>query len=527
MKKMKPLPAAINRFSLAKVLRFIFTRAFFFGSLVVMQALLLFLTTADYFDFSGGIYAFSLIFNLTITLYLVSTKDNPAYKMAWLFFIFLIPPTGGLIYLYSRLRHLPRRTTRQQDIFNHRVLTALRQDERIWRKIQTLPATIKQQFVYAHAQTQAPVYDQTTTTYFPSGELFFADLKKRLQQAHKYIFLEFFIIRDEDSMWTEILAILKAKVKEGVEVRLMYDDMGSLLSLPSNFVKQMAKHGINTRSFNRFRPFLQMRANNRDHRKIVVIDGKTAYVGGVNLADEYINRKLRFGFWKDAVVKLEGAATWSLTLFFLQMWNSIKQTDLDLNHYQTVLLSPVNSAHLGLVLPFVDEPQGNDFVAENIYLNLITKAKERLWLMTPYLVIDNEMFTALVLAAKNGVDVRLIVPSVPDKWYVHSLSSAFYAGLLEAGVKIYEYLPGFIHAKTIIADGEVGVVGTINLDYRSFYLHFEAGILMYQTPALAQLQEDFEQTFNECQLVALETVREVKFSTRVLRSVLRLVAPLF
>jgi cardiolipin synthase len=325
-------------------------------------------------------------------------------------------------------------------------------------------------------------------------------------------------------MWDEILAILQQKVKAGLQVRILYDDFGSMTSLPSNFSQHLVKLGIKAQAFNRVRPYIQTQVNNRDHRKIVIIDGHIGYVGGINLADEYINLTHPFGLWKDAAIRLNGQAVWSLTLLFLQMWNTKKQEDFDFSRYHFDPKYAVASD--GLIQPFGDEPQGNEFVCENVYLNLINKAQEKVYLMSPYLVIDNELMVALTLAAKNGVDVRLIVPGIPDKWYVRFLAQAFYAVLIEHQVKVYEYTPGFIHSKTILADDHTGVVGTINLDYRSFYLHYECGVLMYKTQALKQLSIDFKQTFAQSHRLELNTVQEVHFSNRVLRSLLRLIAPL-
>ena len=276
--------------------------------------------------------------------------------------------------------------------------------------------------------------------------------------------------------------------------------------------------------FNRLRSFLQTKVNNRDHRKIVVIDGVTSYLGGINLADEYINVIHPYGHWKDMAVRLKGEASWSVTVLFLQMWNATFQSDLDFNYF---LPPKTKFEDDGIVQPFGSEPQGNEYVSASVYFNLITKAKNKIVITSPYLVLNHELLTALCLAAKNGIEVIIVVPSHYDKWYVRLLSQAFYVNLLEAGVKIYEYLPGFIHGKTILVDDEIGVVGSINLDFRSLFLLFEAGVLMYKTAALKQLQTDLDNIITESSLVPLSRVNEVRWHTHVVRSILRLVAPLF
>lgn len=509
------------RFSLTKLIGLVFTRAFFFTLLIVIQACFLLVVTLNVIPFSTQVYFLFLFTNVLFSLYVISTRDNPAYKLGWLFIIFIFPPAGALIYLYAKSHQLPQKKTRQYALLHKRLAIKQEQNEELSTRLAHLNSHIRCQFHYLNKRGAATAYTNTQTQYLATGEDFFTDLKEQLKLAKKYIFLEYFIVR-EGQMWNEILRILATKAKNGVEVRLLYDDLGSIL-LPNNFPRRMQKLNIQARCFNRFRPFIQTKVNNRDHRKIAVIDGVTSYLGGINIADEYINIIKPYGHWKDMAVRLKGEASWSLSLMFLHMWNSTYLSDDNFEQYQP---TKGRFADDGIVQPFGSEPQGNENISEGVYFNLITKAKKSIVITTPYLVINHELLTALCLAAKNGIDTKIIVPSHYDKWYVRLLSQAFYPALIEAGVKIYEYLPGFIHGKTILVDDEFGVIGSINLDYRSLFLLFEAGVLMYKSKALDQLGEDLQTVLRESALIPLSRVNEVRLSTHIMRSMLRLLAPL-
>lgn len=327
-------------------------------------------------------------------------------------------------------------------------------------------------------------------------------------------------------MWNSILEILEEKVKQGVEVRLIYDDMGCMFTLPYQYDKKLREKGINACVFNPFAPVLNSGFNNRDHRKICVIDGYIGFNGGINLADEYINEYEKYGHWKDTAVILEGDAVWNLTVMFLSVWNYIHGTTEDYEKYRPNVYQKEKFSADGYIQPYMDSPLDDETVGENVYFNLINNAKDYVYITTPYLIIDNEMMTALSTAAKSGIDVRIITPYVPDKWYVHAVTRAHYEALTENGVKIYEYTPGFIHAKTFVVDDSYSVVGTINLDYRSLYLHFECGTWMYQTDCVMQMKEDFLKTLEVCQPVTLEDCRRVKWYRKIGRSILRIFAPL-
>ena len=329
-------------------------------------------------------------------------------------------------------------------------------------------------------------------------------------------------------MWNEILDILKEKAKEGVEVRFIYDDMGSVTRLPYKYEKSLEQFGIRCRVFNPLMPLLSIVMNHRDHRKITVIDGLVGFTGGFNLADEYINRTSPHGLWKDAAVKIEGEAVASFTAMFLQMWNTIKDSDTveDCKQYFLEEYPDYEEEGSGYVQPYCDTPLDHECVGENVYLNMIQNAKKYVYCFTPYLILDNETVEAFCLAAKSGIDVRIVTPNIPDKKMVFRLSQSYYKPLINAGVKIYQYTPGFIHSKCFLSDDKIAVCGTINLDYRSLYLHFECGCLLYHTRAVMQMKEDMEKTFRQSMEITKEFCDNTPFLRRVLQSILKLFAPL-
>ena len=342
------------------------------------------------------------------------------------------------------------------------------------------------QSTYISKTAGYPVYKNTAVRYFPLGEDNFAKLVEELNNANHFIFMEYFIIK-QGEMWDTILEIMERKAKEGVDVRLIYDDFGCSMWIPSRFIKDMKEKGIKVAAFNPIGPVFNLRQNNRDHRKITVIDGYVGFTGGINLADEYINKKSRFGHWK----------------------------------YQDMAFFSD-----GYIQPYGDTPVDNEIVGENIYLNMINKAKHYVYITTPYLIIDNEMVTALTLAAKSGIDVRIITPGIPDKKLVYLVTQSYYYQLIEAGVRIFQYTPGFIHAKTVVVDDKVATVGTINFDYRSLYLHFECGVWMFNCSSIYEIKEDYMDTLAKCDEVTKEKIRETSRLKLFGQSLLRLVAPL-
>lgn len=483
---------------------------------------------SDYFIYVNTILR---ILSIAVTIYIFNRPGNPEYKLAWVIPILIFPLFGGLLYILYRLqasiKHLRLRLLAileaTQPLLEQKpeTLEALRRESRC----------AAAQADYLLRDAGYPVYENTTTEYLSTGEIKFARLKDELSKAKHYIFLEYFIIQ-EGIMWNSVLEILEEKVKKGVEVRLLFDGMGCLTTLPADYERELQKKGIQCKVFNPFVPVLSTVYNNRDHRKIAVIDGHTAFTGGINLADEYINAYVKYGHWKDSSILVKGEGVWSFTLMFLQMWHCDNPAPLcalpreDFERYRPYYHHAEAFVSEGFVLPYGDSPMDNEPVGENVYLNLIYGAKDYLYITTPYLIMDSELKHALCLAAKRGVDVKIITPFIPDKVLVHMTTRAGYQDLIEAGICIYEYLPGFIHSKTVACDDETATVGTINFDFRSLFLHFECGVWMYRTKALWQVKEDFLKTLESCQEVTLEDCKRVPVYKRLFCSVLRLFSPL-
>ena len=506
-----------------KILRFITQRVVITALLIVLQALLLFGFIWKLDNYFVYFYAGSVLLSLLITLGIINSKSNPAYKIAWLIPILLFPVFGGLIYLLFGSDRTGRYLRKKLQGIGTEMDNVIGEAYRRSGAEQLPPDAANQSRYISHC-AYCPPYQNTTTEYLPLGEVKFERMVEELKKAKHYIFLEYFIIQ-EGKMWNTILDILRQKAAEGVDVRVIYDDMGCIMILPTGYDKTLEQMGIKCRIFNPFVPILSSRFNTRDHRKICVIDGNVGFTGGINLADEYINAYEKHGHWKDTSILLKGEAVFNLTVMFLSMWDYLDgttgKTDYS-RYYPTVW----DENAKGYVQPFADNPLDDEAVGETVYLNLINKAKRYVYITTPYLILSSEMLTALTSAAKCGVDVRIITPHIPDKWYVHAVSRSHYQPLIEAGVKIYEYTPGFIHAKTFVVDDDYAVVGTINLDYRSLYLHFECAVWMYQTPSVAQVRDDFFKTQQISQEITLEECRSLSFPRRLGRSVLRVFAPL-
>lgn len=508
-----------------KILEFLCSRMVIVGLLILLQlGVLLFAIwklSESFFD----LYVLFVIVSIVVVIYIVSRKDNPSYKLAWTIPVLLVPVFGGLFYLLFGGNKTNKRFRRKIEEAYKEAVPYLKQDEKIIDEIRKQNKSVANQVTYIEKYSTYPIYKNTTTEYLSPGDVFFEKLKEELKKAKHYIFMEYFIVQ-QGIMWDSILEILEEKVREGVDVRIIYDDMGCLRTLPYKYNEVLTKKGIKCVVFNPFVPFLSFILNNRDHRKITVIDGHTAFTGGINLADEYINEKVRFGHWKDASIMLKGEGVWNLTMMFLQVWRFNTNIKENYDIFKPYVHHNNNFESDGYVQPYGDSPLDDETVGENVYLNIINKSKEYVYINTPYLIVDNELVTALTLAAKGGVDVRIVTPHIEDKWYAHIVTRAYYAQLIESGVKIYEYTPGFIHSKTFVSDDEVGVVGTINMDYRSLYLHFECGVLLYKTKSIEQIKNDFIKTIEVCERITLEDCHKVKWSNIFVRSILRVFAPL-
>ncbi|MDF2801616.1 MAG: cardiolipin synthase, partial [Anaerocolumna sp.] len=457
-----------------KLLKLFSTRILITSLLLIIQITWIVLFMIKLTSYSTWINASFTLLSILIILYIIRKDENAAYKIAWIILIMSLPLFGGLFYLFFGNKGLSKHMQSLLIKERLRVKEISLPDNSLLNKIGHDNSRVMGTCKYLQDKSNFLVYSNTSVLYYPLGELMYQDMLLELKKAEKYIFLEYFII-ENGVMWKGILDILTEKAAMGIDVRLIYDDFGSLFLLPNNFVKQMQHKGIKCIAFNRFRPILSLVMNNRDHRKILVIDGTTAFNGGINLADEYINKKDRFGHWKDSGLKLTGDAVQSFTFMFLEMWNAFYKTKDSYEDYIITSLDLSKSDSVGFVQPFSDTPFDNETTSENVYIELLSQAKKYVYIFTPYLIIDDEMKYALTMAAKRGIDVRIVTPGIPDKKIVYRLTRSNYAPLIKSGVRIYEYTPGFIHAKSYVCDDELAVVGTINMDYRSLYLHFECG----------------------------------------------------
>ena len=485
-------------------------RVFVIFTLLIQIVFLVFLIveTSSYFRYASWILR---IISVLVCVHVLSRHTKAAYKITWIFLIMLAPIFGGILYIFLNTVSNPRKTRRTiQRITDDSRGAFYLSGNRLPEFIETCPE-FKPLAHYLQEKAGFPVYTNTRAEYLDSGEAYFRRLLEELEKARHYIFLEFFILR-EGVMLNAIVSILERKAGLGLDVRLIYDDMGCFMTLPAGFKRRMEAKGIGCMVFNPFRPILSSLQNNRDHRKIIAIDGRVAFTGGLNLADEYINTVERFGHWKDAAVMLEGEGAWSLTLIFLRMWNSQPSAKDSYESLYPWKESRCDVRPDGFVQPYADSPMDEENVGEHVYIQIINKAAHYVYITTPYLIPDDSLLSALTLAAKSGVDVRIITPHRWDKKIVAFASRSYYRQLVSAGVKVYEYAAGFNHGKTFVCDDIIATVGTTNLDYRSLYLDFECGVLICRGGAVRAVKEDFlrtvpvsrEITLRECSRNALQ-----------------------
>ena len=467
----------------------------------------------------------SVVVTAAMVVYLLNSKMDNSAKITWMVVVAILPVVGVPLFFYvksnaghnllrKRLMELEN-TLRPQLPQNREVVERLRRAEP--------GAASLAKYLYGPGGG-FPVYENTAMTYFPSGEAKFAELLRQLDTAEKYIFVEYFII-DEGLFWGRVLEILARKAAEGVDVRVMYDGTCEFSTLPRDYPKRLEALGIRCKVFAPVTPFVSTHYNYRDHRKILVIDGQVGFTGGVNLADEYINHIEKYGRWKDSALMLEGEGVRSMTALFLQMWSILCQPE-----FEQFLSDPIPAAAnaKGFVVPYGDCPLDGERVGEMVYMDMLNRARKYVHIITPYLILDGELETALRFAAERGVDVHLILPGKPDKWFVYALAKTHYKALLSSGVKISEWQPGFTHAKIVIADGVEAVAGTINLDYRSLYHHFENAVWMRGTDCIANMEADFQDTLTRCRRVerTKESIWQGKKLLHLAGILLKFIAPL-
>ena len=521
---------------------------------------------------AGWIYTLFHFLGAVFVLRIYGSHKTASIRMTWMLVILLLPITGTLLYLLIGLNgHSLKMRKRYEDI-DRILMPMLPENEDVAEKAKARDLRLGGIIEYIRRQAGYPVYQNTEVRYYDDGAKGFEAQKEDLAKAEKFIFMEYHAIEDAEC-WHEMLEVLVDRVKAGVEVRVFYDDMGSLGFINTDFVKRMEALGISCRVFNPFAPGLNLFLNNRDHRKITVIDGKVGFTGGYNLANEYFHRTEPYGFWKDTGIRLEGDAVQSLTVTFLEMWNAVSEYDKDDIDYVKYLAATdaervmkrrkkldaekaeriekdkeagfekvkegvmrdekflampgaFAGSGLGFVQPYADSPMDDIHVGEDVYISMAESAQKYALFITPYLIITDEMCHAFSLAARRGVDVRIITPGIPDKKIVYSVTRSYYNGLCRNGVRIFEFTPGFCHAKMSIADDLMATCGTINLDYRSLYHHFENGCLYADCDAVMETKKDFEETFAQCREVTEYYTYGRGAFLRFGQMLLRLAAPL-
>ena len=508
-----------------KILKYCKSKPIYIILAVLLQFLTLFLLVSYFSQRFFIVYYILIIFSLCVCMHIINRDSDSSSKLLWVLLIMSFPIFGGIVYLLLGNRKIPKALMikdrqaysdyKKYALQNIEILSDLHEDDYVLDKMTSM----------AWTNGYFPVYDNCLLTYFPSGEEQYQAFIQELIKAEDFIFMEFFII-NKGVMWNTILQILMDKAAMGVDVRVIYDDMGSLTYLPRDYAKCLNARGIQTHAFNPLRPQLAMAMNNRDHRKILVIDGKVAFTGGCNISDEYINTKKRFGHWKDMGCMIKGAGVEMFTISFLQIWNyqASEYTSYSRFIQNREVFSSLKNP--GYIIPFSDSPTDENNTSLNMHLNMLGCAKDYCWITTPYLILDAEMISSLKLAVSNGVDVRIVVPGIPDKKMVYEVTKANFDTLIKAGVKIYEYTPGFIHGKVCIVDDSSALVGTVNMDFRSYYQHYECGVWMHETTCLTDIKNDFEEIFKVSHEVSLEECVNTNPAVKVYRNILKVFSPI-
>ncbi|MBO5142305.1 MAG: cardiolipin synthase [Clostridia bacterium] len=500
------------------------SRAFITVVLILLQVFFYAAVANALYDYSKYLHIGAYILSIILSLYILSMKNGTFdVKLPWIVLILLFPVFGSLFYFLfhqQRVRKKIRKNIENQAYatkkidYNH---------NEIYNKLLEKDKRMYNQSNYIYKTNNLPVYQNTETKYLKIGEEFFDSLLEELKKAKKFIFIEIFILK-QGKMWNAVFNILKEKAAAGVDVRILYDDFGCIRTLPYNYKKHVEKYKIKCEVFNPIHPIVTLAHNNRDHRKIIVIDGNVAFTGGINLSDEYINKVIRFGHWKDTGILLKGEAVKSFTLMFLENWHIYRDSDED---YQQFMPSVSNIKCNSFIQPYMGTPMDPDeLVARNVYINILNDATDYVYITTPYLILDQELENALINAAKRGVDVRIITPHIPDKKYVYAVTRSNYIALLKAGISIFEYTPGFIHAKNVCSDDKVATIGSINFDNRSFYHSYECGVWIYDSETVLDIKKDFIETEEISLKVSEDFVNKIPFSKKLSTGIWRILSPL-
>lgn len=508
-----------------KILKYCKSKPIYIILALLLQLITLFVLMSYFSQRFFIVNIFLIAFSLCVSLHIINRDSDSSSKLLWVLLIMAFPIFGGVVYLLIGNRKIPKALMikdrqaysdyKKYALQNVEILEHLHEDDYVLDKMISM----------AWSNGYFPVYENCSVQYFPSGEEQYEAFIQELIKAKDFIFIEFFII-NKGVMWNTILQILLDKASMGVDVRVIYDDMGSLTYLPRDYAKWLNDRGIKTHVFNPLRPQLAMQMNNRDHRKILVIDGKVAFTGGCNISDEYINTKKRFGYWKDMGCLIKGPGVEMFTISFLQIWNYQASEYTSYSRFIKNRTSFSKLKEKGFIIPFSDSPTDQNNTGLHMHLNMLGCAKDYFWISTPYLILDAEMISSLKLAVSNGVDVRIVVPGIPDKKMVYQVTKANFDILIKAGVKIYEYTPGFIHGKVCIIDDSSALVGTVNMDFRSYYQHYECGVWMHEVDCLKDIKNDFEEIFKVSHEVSLEECINTNPIVKVYRNVLKVFSPI-
>ncbi len=512
-----------------KLIDILFGRAMILITAFFIQIALIIFVVFKFQEYFFYFYLIGILFSVLVLLFLINSNKNPSYKIAWIIPIMLFPQLGWIFYALFSSDKFSRLTTKSKKTYYAKNIEDLSKviikDKNILHSLEKEDIMAMRQAKYLIDYGESQIFENRESTYFKVGEDYYKALIEELEKAEKFIFMEYFII-SEGKMWDKILDILKKKVEQGVEVRLIYDDFGCIMTLPRKYDKYLESIGIKCSVFNPANLIFTVIYNNRTHRKITVIDGKVAFTGGVNLADEYINEIVRFGHWKDTGIMIKGDGVWGFTIMFLNIWKFLRKTDENFLKYKVEQNENYNNEKDGYIVPFSDSPLDREIVSSNVFTNLINSATKYVYINTPYLIIDYEMTSCLCMAAKRGIDVKIVTPFIPDKKNVFEVTRSNYQTLIESGVEIYEYTPGFVHAKSFVVDDKYAVIGTINLDYRSLYLHFECGVWIYKSKTILDMKKDYIDTLEKCTMYTLDQCYKVSALRKLYRSILKIFAPL-
>lgn len=491
-------------------------------SALLVLAQIAFLFVSVYYITLGSVWLYTLssFLGIVTVVVIINRRSNPDHKIAWLVFILVFPIFGVSLFLLWGGGRIPPHLRKKMLKCESHYLSRLPDDSAVRNRLKYYDLIHSRQADFLVGESGYPVFDGSSTEYLAPGEKFFEKLLDELKLAEKYIFIEFFILA-EGVMWDEIHEILKEKAEQGVEVKIMFDDFGSIKRQHKGFIKKLKAENITVSLFNPITPTLNIFLNNRNHRKIVVIDGKTAFTGGVNIGDEYINEIERFGYWMDCALMVKGRAVQSFLAMFCSMWEFTTGKQIDFDSHLSDYVADDDS----FVIPYSDDPLNDNNPAEGIYMQILNTAQKYVYIISPYLIIDNAMKSMIKMAAKSGIDIKIITPHIPDKGYVHAVTQYNYLELMESGVKIYEYLPGFIHSKLFISDDKVATVGTINMDYRSFVFHFECGAWLCDNSTVLNIRDHFNSILDSCEEIKIENWKKRPLREKFKQAILHIFAP--